>query len=215
VSPSSQKTILVVDDDTTSRAVVVKVIESRSHRVVEAASGAEAIAVCQRGTPINLLVLDVIMAEMDGFETLERIRQLGFNATPVIMLTGQTRDEQMIAGYQAGVDYYLTKPFKPEALVNIVDYLIGDLSPEENLSCCTSGDQHTDETEPSAGVLSRTGKKTRNTENGLLARSGRVLTACSQRGFGTGSYRCRRVMPRTLRIVPWGRIVRREVRCRP
>jgi CheY-like chemotaxis protein len=131
VSPSSQKTVLVIDDDTISRAVVAKVIESRSHKVIEAASGAEAIAVCQRGTPIDLLVLDVVMAEMDGFETLKGLRQIGFHATPVIMLTGQTRDKQMIAGYQAGVDYYLTKPFKPGALVNIVDYLIGDLSPEE------------------------------------------------------------------------------------
>lgn len=131
MSGPSEKTVLIVDDDSISRTLAAKLVEKRAHRVVEAGSGTEAIAVCQRGTPIDLLVLDLVMPEMDGFETLERIRQLGFDSTPVVMMTAQTRDEHLMAGYQAGVDYYLTKPFKPDALLNIVDYLIGDLPPEE------------------------------------------------------------------------------------
>ena len=69
---------------------------------------------------------DLAQAQLPVFEFLDRMRDDGI-ATPVVMLTGTDTDESVLEGYQRGAQYYLTKPFKPQALVNIVDFLIGDL----------------------------------------------------------------------------------------
>jgi len=125
-----KKTVLVTDDDPMLREIAVKVIESRGYRVLEAGSGEEAIEVAA-GTPIDLHVLDVVMEPIDGIETIARLQELGFGDVPVVLLTAQRSDQDLLDGYRAGAGYYLTKPFTPSALVNIVDYLIGDLSAEQ------------------------------------------------------------------------------------
>ncbi|HUI25703.1 MAG TPA: response regulator [Candidatus Kryptonia bacterium] len=125
------KTVLVTDDDATLRTITVKLIEARGHRVLTADSGERAIEVFKAVTPIDLLVLDLIMTGMDGLETMAQLRELGFGEVPVVVLTAKASDENILDGYRAGAGYYLTKPFKPAALINIVDYLIGDLSAGE------------------------------------------------------------------------------------
>jgi two-component system alkaline phosphatase synthesis response regulator PhoP len=72
-----------------------------------------------------------MMPVLDGLSTLKEIRKHKRGDVPVIMQTSLSTGEHLMTGYQAGVDYYLTKPFKPSALRNIVDYLIGDLPPQE------------------------------------------------------------------------------------
>jgi len=106
----------------------VKVIESRGHHVLTAENGPQAIQVFASGTPIDLHVLDVVMEPLDGLQTMAKLRECGFGEIPVVLLTAQSSDENLLDGYRAGAGYYLTKPFKPAALLNIVDYLIGDLS---------------------------------------------------------------------------------------
>ncbi|HVN85790.1 MAG TPA: response regulator [Candidatus Binatia bacterium] len=123
-----QKTVLVTDDDAALRTVTATLIESRGHRVITAESGQHAIDVFKSGTPIDLLVLDIMMPGMNGLQTMAKLQETGFGDVPVVMLTAQSSDDDIIEGYRAGAGYYLTKPFKPVALLNIVDYLIGDLS---------------------------------------------------------------------------------------
>lgn len=128
---TTQKTVLVTDDDPMLREIAVKVIRSRGYHVLEAGSGEEAIATLAGGTSVDLHVLDVVMEPIGGIETMERLRDLGFDDIPVVLLTAQKSDQDLLDGYRAGAGYYLTKPFAPNALLNIVDYLIGDLSAEQ------------------------------------------------------------------------------------
>jgi len=125
------KTVLVVDDEEALRTYAAKLIEKRGYRVVTAGDGAEALAVLTQGTAIDLMVLDVMMPGIDGLQTLEQIRLRGHTRLPVVLLTAQSDDEQILDGYQKGADCYITKPLQPSALLNIVDYLIGDLPPAE------------------------------------------------------------------------------------
>jgi DNA-binding response OmpR family regulator len=89
------------------------------------------VTALKSGVRVDLLVLDVLMPGLDGFETLAEIRRLGHDKLPVVFLTAKSRDEDVISGYEKGADYYITKPLKPAALLNIVDVLIGDLPPEQ------------------------------------------------------------------------------------
>ena len=125
------KTVLVVDDEESLRNFAAKLIQSRGYRVVTAGDGAEALAVLTEGTQVDLLVLDVMMPGLDGLQTLEQVRTRGHTSLPVVLLTAQTEDEQILGGYEKGADCYVTKPLRPSALLNIVDYLIGDLPPAE------------------------------------------------------------------------------------
>lgn len=125
------KTILVVDDEEALRTLAAKLIAKRGYNVVTAASGAEALAALAGDTHIDLLVLDVVMPGLSGLETLEQIRARGRKELPVVLLTAQSKDEHILSGYKQGADCYITKPLQPAQLLNVIDYLIGDLSPSE------------------------------------------------------------------------------------
>ena len=129
--PREDKTVLVVDDEESLRNYAAKLIHSRGYQVVTAGDGAEALAILTKGTRVDLMVLDVMMPGLDGLQTLEQVRSRGHARLPVILLTAQSADEQVLHGYQQGADCYITKPLVPSTLLNIVDYLIGDLPPAE------------------------------------------------------------------------------------
>jgi DNA-binding response OmpR family regulator len=129
--PPSDKTVMIVDDDASFRIVVAKAIAAHGYKTLAIASGGEAVTALKSGVRVDLLVLDVLMPGLDGFETLAEIRRLGHDKLPVVFLTAKSRDEDVISGYEKGADYYITKPLKPAALLNIVDVLIGDLPPEQ------------------------------------------------------------------------------------
>ena len=131
VQANAHKTVLVTDDDPLLREIAAKVIHSHGYHVLTAESGEQALALFAAGTPIDLHVLDVVMTPIDGIETMTQLRERGFGDVPVVLLTAQSSDEDLLDGYRAGAGYYLTKPFKPVELLNIVDYLIGDLSSEQ------------------------------------------------------------------------------------
>ena len=103
-------TVLVVDDEPRLRDIVRLNLEVEGYRVAEAASGIEAITRLKDDLP-DLIVLDVMMPEMDGFETLRRIREV--SSVPVIMLTVRQEELDRIRGLEIGADDYLTKPFSP------------------------------------------------------------------------------------------------------
>jgi two-component system chemotaxis sensor kinase CheA len=128
----SGKTVLVVDDDEHMRTISGRLMESLGHRVLTAENGRLALDLLRAGPRPHLIVLDVRMPELDGFETLVGIRnELGLVELPVVMLTAQSSDEDVLKGYGVGADFYLTKPFSSDRLVDVVQYLIGDLSAEE------------------------------------------------------------------------------------
>jgi two-component system OmpR family response regulator len=121
----TQALILVADDDPDIRELVALRLARAGYRVETAADGLEAFDSAVELRP-DLVVLDVSMPGMDGFETSRRLRGDPRTAhVPVIFLTARTRDEDILTGYARGGDGYVTKPFEPQELLDRVDALIG------------------------------------------------------------------------------------------
>jgi two-component system KDP operon response regulator KdpE len=113
--PPSEKVILVVDDESRMVRFVRMNLELEGYRVAEAGTGMEALEKVRDELP-DLVLLDVMMPEMDGFETLERLREI--STVPVIMLTVKGDEEDRIRGLELGADDYVTKPFSPRELAS-------------------------------------------------------------------------------------------------
>ena len=127
-----RRTVLLVDDETDIRTVVEELVSSRGYQVVTAKGGREAVEIMEGGTTIDLVILDLMMPEMDGYETLARVKELRCEEAPtVIMLTAKSTDRDIMKGYGVGADLYITKPFKNQVLVDAVDYVIGDMTDAE------------------------------------------------------------------------------------
>ncbi|OGQ51604.1 MAG: hypothetical protein A3I10_07445 [Deltaproteobacteria bacterium RIFCSPLOWO2_02_FULL_57_26] len=121
---NGKKTILVVDDSTDFVDVVKKMLEVDGYAVECVYSGAEAFKRLEVKRP-DLIVLDIMMPEMDGLEVLARLK--GANDTssiPVILVTAKDQHRDILAGYQMGGDYYITKPFSSGQLISGIDLLL-------------------------------------------------------------------------------------------
>jgi two-component system KDP operon response regulator KdpE len=110
-----EKLILVVDDEPRMVRFVRMNLELEGYQVAEAGSGMEALQKVRDDLP-DLVLLDVMMPEMDGFETLERLREI--STVPVIMLTVRGDEEDRIRGLELGADDYVAKPFSPRELAS-------------------------------------------------------------------------------------------------
>jgi DNA-binding response OmpR family regulator len=108
-------TVLVVDDEARIIDLIRMNLELEGFRVLEAANGYEALERLKEDLP-DLIILDVMMPEMDGFETLKRIREV--STVPVMMLTVRQEEGDRIRGLDLGADDYLTKPFSPRELLS-------------------------------------------------------------------------------------------------
>jgi DNA-binding response OmpR family regulator len=108
------KTILVVDDEQRLVSVVKAYLEQEGFRVVTASNGREAIHVARQEKP-DLIILDIMMPEMDGYDFLRIHRKE--RETPIIMLTAKVADDEKVIGLELGADDYVTKPFKPRELI--------------------------------------------------------------------------------------------------
>jgi DNA-binding response OmpR family regulator len=116
------KKALVVDDDSRIRSLVHAILSVEGFKVTEASDGEQACKILSNLTKstndINLVVLDVMMPKMTGFEVLTFIRdQPNFTDIPVIMLTAEDKNTDIINGYSKGSNYYVTKPFTREQLI--------------------------------------------------------------------------------------------------
>lgn len=107
------KRILVVDDEPRMIGFIRMNLELEGHHVIEAHSGIEALDAIRTQLP-DLVLLDVMMPELDGFETLRMLRE--FSTTPVIMLTAKGEENDIVYGLELGADDYVTKPFGPREL---------------------------------------------------------------------------------------------------
>jgi len=124
------KRILAVDDESDIRMIIEAVLTSKGYEVETAVDGEDALMKLNQGK-FNLVILDIMMPKLDGYGTLKAIRERGLNELPVVMLTAKSTDKDVWKGYEEGVTYYITKPFENTRLANIIDYLIGDLTPQE------------------------------------------------------------------------------------
>jgi len=108
--------ILIVDDNLTNRAVIEEALGDR-YELKSAGSGEEALALLSEFRP-DIVLLDIMMPGMDGYETCRRLRaNLGSSYTKVIMLSAKTSVAERLAGYEAGADDYMTKPFNAQELL--------------------------------------------------------------------------------------------------
>ena len=116
-APHGKKLILVVDDEPRMVRFVRMNLELEGYRVSTASNGMEALNKVREELP-DLVLMDVMMPEMDGYETLERIRQV--SSVPVIMLTVKAEEEDKVRGLELGADDYVTKPFSSRELASRV-----------------------------------------------------------------------------------------------
>ncbi len=114
--------ILVVDDEARMRKLVRDFLIKKDYEVVEAADGQEAVDIFFEQKDISLVILDVMMPQMDGWEVLKEIRE--YSKIPVIMLTAKGDERDELKGFDSGADEYISKPFSPKILVARVDALL-------------------------------------------------------------------------------------------
>jgi two-component system KDP operon response regulator KdpE len=115
MSTVERRLILVVDDEPRMRKFMRMNLELEGFRVAEAANGLQALERTREDLP-DLVVLDLMMPEMDGFEALEHIRET--SSVPVIILTVRADEEDKVRGLELGADDYVTKPFSPRELMS-------------------------------------------------------------------------------------------------
>lgn len=114
--------VLIADDEQLIRTLVRDFLEKAGYTVTEAGNGMEALEAFGNGNDFSIVILDIMMPLLDGYEVLKRIR--GISRVPVILLTAKSEEQDEIDGLGLGADEYVTKPFSPRTLVARVDALI-------------------------------------------------------------------------------------------
>lgn len=126
-----KKRVLVVDDERHIVRLVQVNLERQGYDVLTAYDGVECLEKAKSEKP-DLIVLDVMMPRMDGFEALQRLKtDPETSYIPVIMLTARAQDRDVLQGYQYGADLYLTKPFSPLELISLVKRVFESQEEEE------------------------------------------------------------------------------------
>ncbi len=113
--------ILVVDDEERIREIIRKYAAFEGHEVVQASDGMEAIEICKR-QDFDIIILDVMMPELDGFSACREIRK--HRQTPVLMLSARGEEYDRIHGFELGIDDYVVKPFSPKELMMRINAII-------------------------------------------------------------------------------------------
>ncbi|GLW33215.1 response regulator transcription factor [Actinoplanes regularis] len=116
--------ILVVDDDPVSRQSLTDVLESAGYEVSTAADGPAAVHAVQAAGP-DFVVLEVMMAGLDGFGVLDKIRGRTGEPIPVLMTTASAEPESVTRAWASGVDYHLTRPFTAGTVLDLIDGVLG------------------------------------------------------------------------------------------
>lgn len=112
--------IMTVDDSISIRQMVSFTLKSEGYNVIEASDGLEA-SIKLKQTPVNLIITDLNMPNMDGIELIRNVRAGSVNRfTPIIMLTTESQNEKKMEGRNAGATGWIVKPFKPEQLITVV-----------------------------------------------------------------------------------------------
>ena len=119
------KRILVVDDDEMVLMALDELLKPEGYDVQTVGSGKEALKNLEQGA-FDLIMLDVIMPEMDGFELCKKIREKEkYREIPVVFLTAKSREEDRVRGLEAGANLFLSKPISPDKLLGIISSTLG------------------------------------------------------------------------------------------
>ena len=121
LTPTEPRLVLVVDDEPRMIRFIRMNLELEGYRVIEASDGLEALEQVRKNLP-DLVIMDVMMPKMDGFETLRVLREI--STVPVILLTVKSDEEDRIHGLELGADDYVTKPFSPRELISRVNAVL-------------------------------------------------------------------------------------------
>lgn len=114
--------VLVVDDESRMRKLVSDFLVRKNYEVLEAENGEQAVDIFFNNKDIMLLILDVMMPKMDGWQVCREIRQ--YSQVPIIMLTAKSDEKDELLGFELGVDEYISKPFSPKILVARVEAIL-------------------------------------------------------------------------------------------
>ena len=120
--------ILIVDDEVRIRSIVRKYAEFEGHTVTEAGDGMQAVHLCRK-EKFDIVILDIMMPELDGFSACREIRKT--SQTPIIMLSARGEDYDKINGFEIGIDDYVVKPFSPKELMLRVEAIMRRSKPTE------------------------------------------------------------------------------------
>ena len=127
--------ILVVDDESRIRKLIRDFLVKKDYEVVEASNGKEAVDLFFAQNDIDLIILDIMMPVMDGWQVCREIR--AYSKVPIIMLSAKSDERDELQGFELGVDEYVSKPFSPKVLVARVEALLrrvnGDTEEEGSL----------------------------------------------------------------------------------
>lgn len=119
---SIKKKILVVDDEARMRKLVNDFLTRSGYEVVEAGDGEEAVDIFFATNDFVMVVLDIMMPKMDGWQVLKQIRE--YSTIPIIMLTAKSEEKDELLGFKLGVDEYISKPFSPKILVARIEAIL-------------------------------------------------------------------------------------------
>lgn len=114
--------ILVVDDESRMRKLVHDFLAKAGYRILEAENGEQALDIFFANSDISLVILDVMMPKLNGYDVLKEIRS--YSKVPVVMLTARGEENDELKGFELGVDEYISKPFSPKILVARVQALL-------------------------------------------------------------------------------------------
>lgn len=114
--------ILVVDDEARMRKLVKDFLVKKEYKVIEAGDGEEAIDLFFKEKDISLIILDVMMPKMNGWQVCREIRK--YSKVPIIMLTAKSSEDDELTGFECGADEYISKPFSPKILVARVEAIL-------------------------------------------------------------------------------------------
>ena len=128
---------LVVDDESRMRKLVRDFLVKSNFDVLEAGDGEQAVDIFFREKDIALIVLDVMMPKMDGWQVCREIR--AYSKVPIIMLTARADEQDELLGFQLGVDEYISKPFSPKILVARIEAILRRTNPKGQETLLTCG----------------------------------------------------------------------------
>ncbi|MCI6164149.1 MAG: response regulator transcription factor [Lachnospira sp.] len=129
--------VLMVDDESRMRKLVSDFLTHKNYEVYEAADGEEAIDMFYENKDISLIILDVMMPKMNGWEVCRQIRK--DSKVPIIMLTAKGEEQDELQGFECGADEYIAKPFSPKILTARVDALVRRVYSMDSSECIEIG----------------------------------------------------------------------------
>ena len=139
-----KRKVLVVDDETRIRKLVKDFLVKSNFTVLEAENGEQALDMYFADRSISLIILDVMMPKMDGWQVCREIR--AYSKVPIIMLTAKTSEQDELLGFQLGVDEYISKPFSPKILVARVEAVLRRSNANSSENVLVAGDITIDKT---------------------------------------------------------------------